>query len=45
MITTDEGGKELITYQRTSFNEGFGVDKVAINLTKGRINVVFTDGN
>lgn len=45
MITTDEGGNELLTYQRTRFNEGFGVDKVEINLTKGFIIVVFTDGN
>lgn len=45
MITTDEGGNELLTYQRTRFNEGFGVDKVEINLTKGLIIVVFTDGN
>ena len=45
VITTDEQGNELLTYQRTSFNEGFGVDKVEINLTKGFINVVFTDGN
>ena len=45
MITTDEGGNEFLTYQRTRFNEGFGVDKVEINLTKGFIIVVFTDGN
>lgn len=45
MITTDEGGNELLTYQRTRFNEGFGVDKVEINLTKGLIIVVFTDSN
>ena len=45
VITTDEQGNELLTYQRTRFNEGFGVDKVEINLTKGFINVVFTDGN
>ena len=45
MTTTDEGGNELLTYQRTRFNEGFGVDKVEINLTKGFIIVVFTDGN
>ena len=45
MITTDEEGNEFLTYQRTRFNEGFGVDKVEINLTKGLIIVVFTDGN
>ena len=45
VITTDEGGNELLTYQRTRFNEGFGVDKVEINLTKGLIIVVFTDSN
>ena len=45
VITTDEQGNQSLTYQRTSFNEGFGVNKVSINLTKGRINVVFTDGN
>ena len=45
MITTDEGGNEFLTYQRTSFNEGFGVNKVEINLTKRLIIVVFTDGN
>ena len=44
-ITTDEKGNEVLTYQRTSFNEGFGVDKVEINLTKRLIIVVFTDGN
>ena len=45
MITTDEEGNEVLTYQRTRFNEGFGVDKVEINLTKRLIIVVFTDGN
>ena len=45
MITTDQDGNEVLTYQRTRFNEGFGVDKVEINLTKGFIIVVFTDGN
>lgn len=45
VITTDEQGNELLTYQRTSFNEGFGVNKVEINLTKRLIIVVFTDGN
>lgn len=45
MITTDEKGNEFLTYQRTSFNQGFGVDRVEINLTKGLIIVVFTDGN
>lgn len=45
MTTTDQDGNEVLTYQRTRFNEGFGVDKVEINLTKGFIIVVFTDGN
>ena len=44
-ITTDEKGNEVLTYQRTSFNEGFGIQKVEINLTKRLIIVVFTDNN
>ena len=45
MTTTDEEGNESLTYQSTRFNEGFGVNKVEINLTKRLIIVVFTDGN